>query len=113
MKTLFLAFAALAVAAPVAQAQMSHDSGHGGMNHAAPAAEAISGTGTVNAVDPAKRTVNLTHQPIAALGWPAMTMDFAVAEGVDLGALKKGDKIAFTLSRGADGIYRIERFAHQ
>ena len=34
------------------------------------------------AVDPKARTVNLSHGPIAALGWPAMTMDFGVAEGV-------------------------------
>jgi Cu/Ag efflux protein CusF len=107
MKTLFLALAAIAVAVPAAQAQMNHGAGHGEM-HAEKAAAAISGTGVVNAVDPAKRTVNVTHEPIAALGWPAMTMDFAVPEGVDLSALKQGAQVAFTLSRGADGIYMID-----
>lgn len=107
MKTLFLVLTALAVAAPAGQAQMSHGSGHGDM-HGEKAAEAISGTGSVNAVDPGKRTVNVTHEPIAAIGWPAMTMDFAVAEGVDLTNLKQGAQIAFTLSRASDGIYVID-----
>lgn len=107
MKTLFLALAALVFAVPAAQAQMSHGSDRGSM-HGEKAAEAIAGTGVVNAVDPAKRTVNVTHEPISALGWPTMTMDFAVAEGVDLSGLKQGAPIAFTLSRGADGIYMID-----
>lgn len=103
MKTLFLALAALSVTVPTAWAQTSH-----GPGHAKPAAEATAATGTVNAVDAAKRTVNVTHAPIPAIGWPAMTMDFAVAQGVDLAPLKAGDAIAFTLSRGADGIYLID-----
>lgn len=66
------------------------------------------GTGKVNSVDAAKRTVNITHQPIQALGWPDMTMDFAVAEGVDLSALQPGAQIEFALVKGADGIYMID-----
>ncbi|MGC2855545.1 copper-binding protein [Novispirillum sp. DQ9] len=120
MKTLFLALAALSVtvpaAVPAAWAQMPHGSGHGtsghgSAGHAKAAAEAIAGTGTVNAIDAGKRTVNVTHAPIPAIGWPAMTMDFAVAQGVDLAPLKAGDAIAFTLSRGADGIYLIDGIA--
>lgn len=107
MKTLILVLTALAVTVPAAQAQMSHGASHDGA-HATKAAEAIPGKGVVNAVDAAKRTVNVTHEPIAALGWPAMTMDFAVAEGVDMAKLAKGAPVAFTLSRGADGIYMID-----
>lgn len=107
MKTLFLALAALTVTVPAAQAQMSHGSGHGTM-HEEKAAEAISGAGTVNAVDAVKRTINVTHEPIPAIGWPTMTMDFAVAEGTDLSGLTEGAQIDFTLSRGADGIYMID-----
>jgi len=42
------------------------------------------GTGTVNAVDAAAHKVNVSHAPIPAIGFPAMTMDFAVAPSVDL-----------------------------
>jgi Cu/Ag efflux protein CusF len=71
-------------------------------------AEKPSGSGVLNAIDTAKRTLNITHEPIAALRWPGMTMDFRVAPGVDLSALKPGAKITFTLGRGADGLYAID-----
>jgi len=45
---------------------------------------------------------------VQALGWPAMTMDFAVAEGVDISKLKAGDKVDFELVRGADNIYMVK-----
>ena len=63
--------------------------------------------GTVNVVDPAKRTVNLSHQPIPALGWPAMTMDFAVAPAVDLKEIRPGAAVTVTLGKGKNGIYEI------
>lgn len=59
--------------------------------------------GTINAIDAAGHKLNITHGPVAALKWPGMTMDFGVAPGVDLGALKTGSKITFTLARGAGG----------
>jgi Cu/Ag efflux protein CusF len=69
-----------------------------------PAAGQANAVGTVNAVDAAKHSVNVTHQPIKALGWPSMTMDFPVASSVDLSAIKPGARIAFTLGRpDADG----------
>ncbi|MBP0651882.1 copper-binding protein, partial [Mycobacterium tuberculosis] len=73
----FLVAAPIVVAAPVA----------------AIAAEAAT-TGKVNAVDAAKHVVNLTHGPIASLGWPAMTMDFGVAPAIDLSTLKPGDSVS-------------------
>ena len=36
------------------------------------------------------RMVNATHQPIAEWGWPEMTMNFTVAESVELSRLKPG-----------------------
>jgi Cu/Ag efflux protein CusF len=62
----------------------------------------------LNAIDTGKRTLNIAHEPIAALHWPGMTMDFRVAPGVDLSALKPGATITFTLERGADGLYAID-----
>jgi Cu/Ag efflux protein CusF len=70
--------------------------------------EMPAGQGTLNAIDAANRKINITHGPIAALNWPGMTMDFGVAPGVDLKALKVGTKISFTLARDADGMYVID-----
>lgn len=70
--------------------------------------EKPSGQGTVNSVDATARKVNMSHGPVAALKWPGMTMDFPVAPGVDMSALKPGEKVGFTLSKGADGAYTID-----
>jgi Cu(I)/Ag(I) efflux system periplasmic protein CusF len=71
-------------------------------------ADKPSGQGTVNSIDAAAGKINMTHGPVAALKWPGMTMDFIVAPGVDIGALKPGAKVGFTLMRGADGMYAID-----
>jgi Cu/Ag efflux protein CusF len=59
-------------------------------------------SGTVNAVNAAARTINLSHGPISSLGWPAMTMEFAVGPRVDLQALQPGMRVNFTIEH-ADG----------
>jgi Cu(I)/Ag(I) efflux system protein CusF len=66
------------------------------------------GTGTITAVNVAQRKIGLTHEPIPALGWPSMTMEFAVAPAVDLGTVKPGTKINFGIEKGADGMYVIQ-----
>lgn len=90
----------LLISAPVAWADADHDA-----HHVSPATETI---GKVNAVDAGKRTINLTHGPIPALGWSAMTMDFGVASGVDLTVVKPGDAVAFTVGKDAGGVYQID-----
>jgi len=48
-----------------------------------PAAERAAehmGTGTVNSIDAAGGTVNITHGPVATASWPAMTMSFKLAD---------------------------------
>jgi Cu/Ag efflux protein CusF len=69
---------------------------------------AVQGNGTLNSIDTAARKVNLSHEAIPAIGWPAMTMDFAVAPSVNLATLKSGTHVAFTLNRGNDGMYVIQ-----
>ncbi len=64
----------------------------------------IHGRGRVVALKPAAGKINLRHDPIPALGWPAMTMDFELGEGVSLEALKPGDPVRFTLRKGDTGI---------
>ncbi|HLG89047.1 MAG TPA: copper-binding protein [Alphaproteobacteria bacterium] len=65
-------------------------------------------TGTVNAIDTAARKLNISHQAIPEIGWPAMTMDFPVAPSVDLKSIKAGDHVNFTLEKGTNGMYQIE-----
>jgi len=74
---------------------------HAGHTHA-------QGTGTVNSVDASGHKINLTHGPIPALGWPGMTMDFAVAPAVDLRTLKPGARIDFTIEQREGGNYEIQ-----
>jgi Cu/Ag efflux protein CusF len=68
----------------------------------------VHATGTVNSVDPAQHKVNLSHQPIPDIGWPAMTMDFPVAPSVDLKAIKPGTRVNFTIEKGEGGMYEIK-----
>jgi len=66
------------------------------------------GTGTVNSVDPAQHKVNLSHNPIPEIGWPAMTMDFPVAPSVDLKAIKPGTRVNFTIQQQPGGMHEIQ-----
>lgn len=53
------------------------------------------GVGVVDAVDQAKGIVTLSHEPIASLGWPAMTMDFAVEDKKLFSKIVVGKKVQF------------------
>lgn len=55
------------------------------------------GTGVVTALDLKAAKVTLSHGPIAALGWPAMTMTFAATPPTLLKGLKVGAKIDFAI----------------
>lgn len=78
---------------------------------AAMPAEAAQGTGVVNKVDLAKGVVNIAHEPIAALKWPAMTMDFKVADKKLLDGLKPGQKVSFGIAKDAKAGFVISRIA--
>jgi Cu(I)/Ag(I) efflux system periplasmic protein CusF len=65
-------------------------------------------TGTVNSVDPAQHKINVSHQPIPSLGWPAMTMEFPVAPSVSLNGIKPGSRVNFSLEKGKDGMYQVQ-----
>ena len=64
-------------------------------------------SGTVNKVDAAQHKINVSHTPIPAIGWPAMTMDFSVAPSVDLSRIKPGSRVDFSIEKGKDGMYEI------
>jgi Cu/Ag efflux protein CusF len=68
----------------------------------------VHASGTVNSIDPTAHKVNITHQPIPQIGWPSMTMDFAVAPAVNVASIKPGTKINFSMIRQPDGMYAIQ-----
>lgn len=61
------------------------------------AADAIAATGKINSIDAGKGSINITHDPIKALSWPKMKMEFSVVKGVDLSGFKAGDAVTFSL----------------
>jgi len=69
--------------------------------------QTIFGTGIVEAVDSKTRRVRISHGPIEALGWTAMTMEFDVLPGANLDTISIGQSIHFSLSQSAVGDYVI------
>ena len=73
--------------------------------------EGHQGKGTINSVDAKAGKLNITHGPIASLGWDGMTMDFEVQDKAMLANLKKGQKITFKLVEARKGKYVISEIA--
>lgn len=69
----------------------------------------ITGTGVVQAIDKANGRVKLTHDPIAALGWPRMTVVFRLKDASLADQIKEGAKVEFSLEQSASG-YVISGF---
>jgi plastocyanin len=78
----------------------------------AKAANLVHATGKLNSLDVAGRTINVSHDPIKALGWPKMKMQFAVDASADLSSVKAGDAVSFGLeAKGDDYIVKTIRKA--
>ena len=98
---------------------MDHSS-HKGMNHGevkehsthkmATESKVIMGKGVIHSISKMNKKINLTHEPIPALGWPKMTMDFAVADNVDLKSIAPDQQVMFHMVLGEDKVYRIIGF---
>lgn len=69
------------------------------------------GKGTVNSVDAKAGKINITHEPIASLNWPRMTMDFEVQDKNLLAKLKAGQKVTFKLIETRKDKYVISEIA--
>lgn len=67
----------------------------------------IEGKGMIKALNISQYSITLQHEPIPALSWPAMTMDFSVDKNVDLKNFKVGDRIQFILKENNEGNYVI------
>ena len=72
-----------------------------GMAMPASATKTGKGTGVITEIDAKAGTVTIKHQPIASLGWPAMTMGFKATPPSLLKGLKVGQKIAFDANQGS------------
>lgn len=94
--------AALMGAGGVVVAAESHD------HSAAPTAtQGIPATGIVKSVDAAAGKLVIDHDPIPALKWPKMVMDFRLADKTLANKVKAGDKVKFTLTPGEKGSYTV------
>jgi Cu(I)/Ag(I) efflux system membrane fusion protein len=72
----------------------------------APAASAVhNGEGLVESV--AKDAVTLSHGPIPALRWPAMTMDFRPPAGGIPASIKPGTRVRFAFRQAGEGAFEI------
>jgi len=65
--------------------------------------------GIVDTLDAAALTVSISHEPIAALKWPAMTMDFSLANSALAEALQAGRSIAFEFVERKPGEWVVTR----
>jgi len=61
---------------------------------AKPVAVGHKAVGVLNAVDQAAGTVTISHEPVASLKWPAMKMDFVLANPSLVSGLKPGTTVA-------------------
>lgn len=76
------------------------------------AAKSAAGTGTVIALNAARKKITFDHGPMPAIDWPAMKMEFPVAPSVDLSKVKTGDKVRFTLT-GSGKNYTVQSISPQ
>lgn len=76
----------------------------GSMETSAPAATAgpIRSTGMVTAVDAAAGTISLDHEAIAAINWPAMSMQFTAENPAILQGIAVGDHVTFELKSASE-----------
>ena len=66
----------------------------------------VSASGVIQMIKQDEHTLNLQHEAIKDLGWPAMTMDFSVTDEIDLSNLSVNDNVMFQLEQ-RDGNYLI------
>jgi Cu(I)/Ag(I) efflux system membrane fusion protein len=65
--------------------------------------------GTVKALDTKAGTLSIAHGPVETLKWPAMTMDFKVANDALLSGLQPGTGIAFEFVERSPGEWVITK----
>jgi len=71
------------------------------------------GQGSLDAIDAKAGVVTLTHEPIASLNWPAMTMEFKLANASLLAGVKPGARLSFEFVERAAGEWVITKVTPQ
>lgn len=75
------------------------------------ASSTVAATGTVKSVDAAKGKLVIDHDPIPALSWPRMVMDFQLADPAMASRVKAGDSVKFEMREAEKGVYIITSIA--
>lgn len=104
LKMLIVPIALLAAACSPPAAEDASKSGDAmNMETSTPAvAGSITSTGTVTQVDAAAGTITINHEPIAAISWPAMTMQFTAENPTILQGIAVGDQVSFELKSASE-----------
>jgi Cu(I)/Ag(I) efflux system membrane fusion protein len=85
--------------------------GHGG--HAAPAKTVgHSAEGTIESIDLKAGALTVSHGPVPSLKWPAMSMEFAVANSTLLQGYQAGDAVAFEFVERQPGEWVVTSLQH-
>ena len=69
-------------------------------------ASSVAVSGIIDTVNIDTQMATITHGPIAEIGMPGMTMDFRIAEALDLAALATGIEMTLTFTR-SDGMTMV------
>ncbi len=101
-KLIALAGALAAVAACSPEASAPAKDNMGAMGTSGAVAGPIRSTGTVTAIDAAAGTISLDHQAIAAISWPAMSMQFRAENPAMLQGIAVGDQVTFELKSASE-----------
>jgi Cu/Ag efflux protein CusF len=102
LKFLLLPCAFLAVACSQPAQPAKSDMGDMKESARAAATGPIRSTATVTAVNPAAGKITLRHEPIPAIQWSAMTMEFHAENPTILQGIAVGDHVAFELKSAAE-----------
>jgi Cu(I)/Ag(I) efflux system protein CusF len=97
-----IALLAAACSPPAQQEPAKTDAGMNMETPAPAAAGPITSTGTVTQVDAAAGTITINHGAIAAISWPAMTMQFTAENPAILQGIAVGDSVSFELKSATD-----------
>jgi len=68
----------------------------------------IEGKGIIKVLNIPQHALTLVHEPIPALNWPVMTMDFSVDDNINLNDFKVGDHVQFILKSASENQFITE-----
>ncbi|WP_291987923.1 efflux RND transporter periplasmic adaptor subunit [Candidatus Accumulibacter sp. ACC007] len=85
------------------------EKGAKGAKGAKAAVKAYEANGSIDSLDAASNTASVTHDPIPALKWPAMTMEFGLASPEVAKGIPPGAPIRFEFEDRGDGEFVITR----